>query len=192
MRDKELVTALRTGQNQAWTQLVDRYLGLVCFVIRRTFLRLGRSPSEADVEDVAFEFFESLVRDNYRALASLREPYDLKAWLAVSARRRAIDFVRRRKETVSLDETASAAAALSANPPDAEPDPTSYREALRQSLEVLNERERAVVEGFYFDGRSYRELADGIGINPNSIGPTLLRAVEKIRSYLAERNLLNR
>ncbi|MFN3487281.1 MAG: RNA polymerase sigma factor, partial [Planctomycetota bacterium] len=179
-------------QNQAWTQFVDRYLRLVCFVIRRTFLRLGRSPSEADVEDIAFEFFESLVRDNYRALASLREPYDRKAWLAVSARRRAIDFVRRRKETVSLDEPSSPAAAPPADSLQEESDPTFYREALRQSLEVLNERERAVVEGFYFDGRSYREIADGVGINPNSIGPTLLRAVEKIRSYLAERNLLNR
>lgn len=192
MRDKELVTALRAGQNQAWTQLVDRYLRLVCFVVRRTLQRLGLSPSEADVEDVAFELFESLVRDNYRALAALREPYDLKAWLAVSARRRAINFVRRRKETVSLDEPTLTTAAPPADSPQEEPDPTSYREALRQSLEVLNERERAVVEGFYFDGRSYREISDGVGINLNSIGPTLLRAVEKIRSYLAERNLLNR
>jgi RNA polymerase sigma-70 factor (ECF subfamily) len=186
--DKELVAALRTGQNQAWTQLVDRYLRLVLFVVRRTLVRLGLSPSEADVEDVAFELFESLVRDNYRALADLREPYDLKAWLAVSARRRAIDFARRRKETVSLDGPLSAVAA----DPAAEPEEKPYREALRKSLEVLNERERAVVESFYFDGRSYREIADRVGINLNSIGPTLLRAVEKIRSYLAERNLLNR
>jgi RNA polymerase sigma factor (sigma-70 family) len=186
--DKELVAALRTGQNQAWTQLVDRYLRLVLFVVRRTLVRLGLSPSEADVEDVAFELFESLVRDNYRALADLREPYDLNAWLAVSARRRAIDFARRRKETVSLDGPLSAVAA----DPAAEPEEKPYRKALRKSLEVLNERERAVVESFYFDGRSYRKIADRVGINLNSIGPTLLRAVEKIRSYLAERNLLNR
>jgi RNA polymerase sigma-70 factor (ECF subfamily) len=186
--DKELVAALRAGQNQAWTHLVDRYLRLVCFVVRRTLHRLGLSPSEADVEDVAFELFESLVRDNYRALAGLREPYDLKAWLSVSARRRAIDFARRRKETVSLDGPVRAPAA----DPPVELEETPCREALRRSLEVLNERERAVVESFYFDGRSYREIADRVGINPNSIGPTLLRAVDKIRSYLAERNLLNR
>lgn len=189
MGDKELVAALRAGQNQAWTHLVDRYLRLVCFVVRRTLHRLGLSPSEADVEDVAFELFESLVRDNYRALAGLREPYDLKAWLAVSARRRAIDFARRRRETVSLNAPASAVAA--ADPPE-ESEEASFREALRRSLEVLNVRERAVVESFYFDGRSYREIAARVGINPNSIGPTLLRAVDKIRSYLAERNLLNR
>ncbi len=198
MGDRELVEALRRGRDEAWAELVRLYLRLVCHVVRRTLAASGRA-SEQDVEDVTNEFLGSLVKDGYRALGTVGEPYDLKAWLAVGARRRAIDFVRRRRTaTVSLDGPAGddESALGDRLPAPAAPDAAAAREAEARSavagaLSALSAKERLAVQLFYLDGKKYREIARITGMNPNSIGPTLLRAVEKMQKHLADRNLLS-
>lgn len=178
MGDKELIDALRRGQNSAWAELVDRYIRLVQHVIRKT---LPDCPSQ-DVEDITHDLFQSLVKDGYRVLGTIEAPYDLKAWLAISARRRAIDFARKRKlAAVPLDGSTVAA-------PE-EPPPAEASHAVTESLAILNDRERQVVQLFYLDGKKYREIAQITGINMNSISPTLVRAVEKMQKYLTDRKL---
>lgn len=187
MGDRELIDALRAGQNAAWTRMVSLYLKLVHHVVRRTLGAYGRA-SEQDVEDVAHDLFQSLVSDGYRVLGSIGEPWDLKAWLAISARRRAIDFARKRRlVSVSIEQTAEPAAAEGVDDLRGE-----YRRAIADSLESLNPKERLVVRLFYLKGLKYRDIAKITGINANSISPTLTRAVEKMQKHLAERKLLNR
>jgi RNA polymerase sigma-70 factor (ECF subfamily) len=186
MGDRELIGALRAGREEAWTELLRLYLRLVHHVVRRTLAASGRA-AEQDVEDVTNEFLGSLVKDDYRALATVGEPYDLKAWLAVGARRRAIDFVRRRR---------LASVPLDGSPPPAAPEPAESanaeaRAAVSGALSALNPKERLVVQLFYLDGKKYREISRITGVNPNSIGPTLLRAVEKMQKHLAGRNLMS-
>lgn len=195
MGDRELLEDLRRGRGEAWTELLRLYLKLVQHVVRRTLGASGRPP-EQDVEDVTNEFLGSLVKDDYRALGTVGEPYDLKAWLAVGARRRAIDFVRRRRvASVSLDDASGEStlgAAVAAPAPDADAAARAdHRAAVSGALSVLNPKERLAVQLFYLDGKKYREIARITGMNANSIGPTLLRAVEKMQKHLADRNLLS-
>jgi len=197
MSDKDLVEALRQGSNDAWQELVNRYIKLVYHVVRRTLSAYGRGNADADVEDIAFDLFQSLVRDGYRVLATIGAPYDLKAWLAISARRRAIDFVRRKRiAPVSLDGSREDEDVTLGNvvaAPEVEPetvaDPERQR-AVREALVALTPKERLVVQLFYLKGRKYREIAKMTGINVNSISPTLMRAVEKMQKFLAERKVL--
>jgi RNA polymerase sigma-70 factor (ECF subfamily) len=196
--DKRLIDDLREGCSAAWSEMVQLYLKLVYHVVRKTLSLYGRTGGEQDVEDVTNDLFQSLIRDNYRALGTIGEPYDLKAWLAVSARRRAIDFVRKKRlESVSLDEskegdevTRGAAVAVKET---GEEDSAreEYKNAVNESLASLNPKERLVVQLFYLKGKKYREIAALTGINQNSISPTLARAVEKMQKYLEDRNLLS-
>lgn len=180
MGDKELIDALRRGQNSAWAELVDRYIRLVHHVVRRTLA----GASLQDVEDITHDLFESLVKDGYRVLGTIEAPYDLKAWLAISARRRAIDFSRKRRlSALPLDGKTMAA------PEEEAPEPETNL-AVSESLAVLNARERQVVQLFYLDGKKYREISALTGIPMNSISPTLVRAVEKMQKYLTDRKLL--
>jgi RNA polymerase sigma factor (sigma-70 family) len=196
MGDKELIDALRQGRGSAWTEMVSLYLKLVYHVVRKTLATYGRGAAEQDVEDVTHDLFQSLVRDDYRAFAALREPYDLKAWLAVSARRRAIDFVRRKRlPSVSLDEGEDRTLASTLAAPEAGGDDAARGEHLRavqESFSALNAKERLIVQLFYLKGKKYREIAEITGVNPNSISPTLMRAVEKLQKVLTERNLLGK
>lgn len=186
MGDRELIDALRAGQNAAWARMVSLYLRLVHHVVRRTLGAYGRA-SEQDVEDVAHDLFQSLVSDGYRVLGSIGEPWDLKAWLALSARRRAIDFARKRRlASVSIEQAAEPAAE------EVDDLRVEYRRAIADSLGSLNPKERLVVRLFYLKGLKYRDIAKITGINANSISPTLTRAVEKMQKHLTERKLLNR
>jgi RNA polymerase sigma-70 factor (ECF subfamily) len=193
MGEKELIDALRQGQNAAWTELVNRYVKLVCHVVRRTIVAYLREAVEADVEDVAYELFSALCRDGYKALAAIGPPYDLKAWLAISARRRAIDFVRRKRVApVSLDDRRAEddmtlGAAVAAKPEADDQEAGIRRAAMAKALESLSAKERLVVQLFYLKGMKYREIAKMTGVNINSISPTLMRAVEKMQKILAER-----
>jgi RNA polymerase sigma-70 factor (ECF subfamily) len=190
--DRDLIEALRQGSNAAWTELVNRYIKLVCHVVRRSLSAYSRGVAEQDVEDLAYELFSSLVRDNYRVLGTIGPPYDLKAWLAISARRRAIDFVRRKKiAAVSLDESRededrALRTAVAAPPAVDAGAPTAQAAALVRALGSLSPKERLIVQLFYLNGKKYREIAKMTGVNINSISPTLTRAVEKMQKYVSE------
>lgn len=196
--DKELIDALRQGRNDAWQEMVDLYLKLVHHVVRKTLAMYGRA-NDSDVEDITNDLFESLVREDYRVLGTIGAPYDLKAWLAISARRRAIDFVRKKRlASMSIDEPKdnddmALGQVLAA--PDGQAGDTAeaeYKNAVKESLEALGSKERLVVQLFYLKGMKYREISRITGINQNSISPTLMRAVEKMQKYLKDKNLLSK
>lgn len=175
MGDRDLIAQLRGGSPAAWQELLDRYGRLVFHIVRS---RLGGRASDADVDDLVYELWADLVQDDYKALAAIGPPYDLKAYLAVSARRRAIDFARRPRRAVPLDEESAAAPE-----PTAAADPAQAR-ALSEAMRTLSRREQTLVRLFYHEGLKYREIARATGISMNSIGPTLQRAVEKLRSVV--------
>jgi RNA polymerase sigma-70 factor (ECF subfamily) len=186
--DRSLIEALRQGQNAAWTELVNRYLKLVLHVVRRTLSMYRRGTNDEDAEDVAHEFFTYLCRDQYRALGMIGAPYDLKAWLAIGARRRAIDFVRKKRlASVSLEAGRSGdnmTLAEAAAPETKEPDLGGQQAAVAEALGTLSPKERLIVQLFYLKGLKYREIAKITGVNMNSISPTLARAVEKMQKVM--------
>lgn len=193
MTDRDLVLALRRGDAAAWDELLRRYLRLVAHVVRETLRTYLRTVSEPDVEDLVYELLAALVRDQYRALASLGEPYDLRAYLAVSARRKAIDFVRRPASPISLDQSVDREGEMSlaetladpkADAPDGVPTTPEAWKAFETAFRQLAPRERLVVKLFYLKQKKYREIARATGIPMNSVGPTLGRAVEKLRAQL--------
>jgi RNA polymerase sigma-70 factor (ECF subfamily) len=52
-----------------------------------------------------------------------------------------------------------------------------------EMLEKLPEKEKEILL-LYHNGFSYAEMAEIIGINPNSVGKTLVRAIEKLKITL--------
>lgn len=75
---------------------------------------------------------------------------------------------------------------------DAEPEPTPEealidKEAalrLRRAVSALDERERALVEGHYFDGRRFDEVAASLGISKSWASRVHAKALEKLKTAL--------
>lgn len=191
--ERDLVRRCVSGDPAAWSEFVRRYVRLVAHVVRETLRQKMGRATEEDVDDVTAEFYAHLVDQDYRVLRNLREPFNLKAWMAVGARRRALDHAKRRGlRAVSLDQP------VTANPDSAAlerlvgsaVDPASVEgEEVRRAVEEapLNAKEKLMVALFFFRGKAYEEISEIMRVPQNSIGPTIRRALDKIQEALQKR-----
>src|SRR6476661_10737858 len=85
LSDSELVSRCRAGDQQAWSELVERFSRYVYAIAVQAF----RLP-EADAEDV----FQEVFARAYEHLDKLRDDAALKPWLAQLTRRLCIDRLR--------------------------------------------------------------------------------------------------
>jgi len=178
-----LVDAAVSGDELAWRELVDRYTPLLTGVLHR----LGLAAVET--QDVAQTVWLRLVEH----LGSLREPRALPMWLITTAKREALRYVSDRQRSVPYDPLD-----LSWLPPSddgAEPDADLLRaerhEALLAGLAELPARQRELLLLLVVDPPlSYAQISERAGIPPGSIGPTRVRALDRLRGTFAVRDYL--
>ncbi len=180
MRDtseKRIVKALRERRREAYEGVIDAHYASVY----RFLLFLARDANLA--EDLTQEVFASA----WDAIDNFRGDSSVKTWLHRIAYHSFVDVQRRRERDRSL------AAELSQGEPDVAADPLSQVMAdehlgrIYQALENLDVNERAVLLLHYLDGLSYREMARVLGQPDGTVKWMTNRALEKLRTGLAER-----
>lgn len=129
------------------SQLYDRYSAVVYAVALRV---LGETSA---AEDVLQEIFMQLWRNPGSFDASRG---NLAPWLAVIARNRAVDVLRKRRPQVEVDETV-----VSIEPDMAgEADRSRVCEKVRSVLKEMPAAQRSALEMAYFEGYSHSEIAE--------------------------------
>jgi RNA polymerase sigma-70 factor, ECF subfamily len=150
--DEALLAAVARGDQSAFAALYDRVAPLVHGVVRRVV----RDPAQSEevTQEVLVEFGRTAVRfDPDRGSA--------RAWILTMAHRRAIDRVR--SEQSSRDRTARVAGREHTRPFDdvTEQVETSLdHDRVRMALGTLTELQRQAVELAYYQGYTYREVAE--------------------------------
>src|SRR5215471_5386889 len=145
-----LIERIRSGDETAMADMYDRYSGIVYGVALRV---LGNTTS---AEDVLQEVFLQLWR-NPGAFDAERGR--LAPWLAVIARNRAIDLLRKRPmeedidelpiaTSVDLEETANQRLAV---------------EKVRSAMQALPPEQRQALEMAFFEGLTHTEIAGKTG-----------------------------
>jgi len=175
--DDELVRAARRGDTDAFRALYDRHApGL---------LALARSLVGAEeAEDVVQTAF---VRA-WDRLPKLRHPGAFKVWIRQTARRAALDELRRRgsRPAASLDEMGGQGDDVPA--PDAGPEAVvasaQAADAVRRAVDALPEHHRSVVVLHHFDGLEVREVAEVLGVPLGTVLSRLARARETLQRKL--------
>lgn len=157
-----LVSAIRSGDELAMTQLYERYSPVVYSVALRV---LGDTSA---AEDILQEVFLQLWRSPDAFDASRGS---LPGWLAVITRNRAIDSLRKRKTAADISEIVVSM----------EPDLASRAEwsrtleKVRGVLGGMPALQRSVLEMAFFDGLTHTEIADKTG-EPLGTVKTRIRA----------------
>jgi RNA polymerase sigma-70 factor (ECF subfamily) len=148
--DSTLLARIRQGDETGMEAIFKRYSGPVYSVALRVLHDSGQA------EDVMQEIFLQLWRNPE---AFLHGRGSLGAWLVVVARNRAIDVLRRRKPTDSVDDV------VLASPCDisAEAERNGMMEKVRVILAGLPEEQRKSLELAYFEGLSHSEIASRTG-----------------------------
>jgi RNA polymerase sigma-70 factor, ECF subfamily len=175
--DARLAERIRAGQAQALGELYDRYAGTALAVA----LRVVADRSEA--EDVVHDAFVAVWKKIDRFDAGRGS---LRAWLLTVVRNRAIDRVRVRRATVDVDD-ADERSLLRTGPNPTWEDALQRTSAadVRLALAALPEEQRRAVELAYFEGYTYREVAEVTGVAAGTAAGRLRLGLAKLRDSLA-------
>src|SRR6201993_273603 len=148
--DVGLLSGIQSGDQTAMSALFDRYGTLVYSVA----LRVLKDASEA--EDVMQEIFVQVWK-NPRAFESGKG--SLAGWLAVVARNRSIDVIRRRRPAEPVELFALPAATNLAR----ETERDSLLGKIRGVMGSLPDEQRRPLELAFFEGLSHSEIAEKTG-----------------------------
>ena len=148
--DAELLERVKANDQSAMTDLFDRYGGLVYSVALRV---LNDSAQAEDLmQDVFFQLWKK--PDSF-----VQGRGSLGAWLAVVARNRAVDVLRRRKPSDSVDDVVLASSINLAS----EVEHTRMMEKVRAILQGLPQEQKKSLEMAFFDGLTHAEIAEKTG-----------------------------
>ena len=175
--DEPLVRAAQSGDRSAFGVLYARYSRMVHGIL---LSRVPPSDAEDLVQDV---FLQALPR-----LASLRDVSKFPGWLAAIARNRAIDFHRRAKGDVPLDEE-STSVEPNRTPPASRRAPQSSAEA-RAALDVILSLPEAYRETLILrlvEGMTGPEIAARTGLTHGSVRVNLHRGMQQLREILGHK-----
>lgn len=169
--DLALVTAIRSADQGAMAALYDRYSSIVYAVALRVLQDTGAA------EDVLQEIFMQLWR-NPQAFDASRG--NMPAWLAVIARHRAIDALRRRRPDNDIADVI-----VSVEPDLAsEADRSRAMEKVRDALQTMATSQRSALEMAYFEGLTHSEIAEKTGEPLGTIKTRIRTALLSLRKVL--------
>jgi RNA polymerase sigma-70 factor (ECF subfamily) len=170
--DAEIIARLYSGDEGAMASLYDRYSHVVYAVALRVL-----SDSTA-AEDILQDVFMQLWR-NPQAFNASRG--SLAAWLAVIARNRAIDQLRKKRPGAEAAETVIAV--------DPELQNTAERnqtiEKVRTVLAGMPAEQRAALEMAFFEGLTHVEIAGKTGQPLGTIKTRIRSGLSAVRKAFA-------
>ena len=182
-RQEELALLRRAkdGDSAAFEEIVRAHEATVYHLALR---QLG---SREDAEDAAQEVFLKA----YTGLQSFRGESRLSVWLYRVTNNVCIDFLRRRKETVSLSAQDEDGEPLELEIPDARFDPAALaeradlREQVGRALDKLPPDARQILLLRELGGQSYDEIAQTLSLDIGTVKSRIFRARKKLCTLLA-------
>ena len=177
----KLLSGAIENDDLAWNRLVLEFAPFMHAVCHRLFQRYNFTFSRQDEEDVVSETWRNLLANDHRLLHRCLEKGGFFQTVHVLIRNRTVDFIRSHRMKVDPlpDEPA-----LLDTPPAPPPPPKPDDGEIESALKTLTDREQNVIRLFFLHDKKYREIADLTGMPQNSIGPTLARALTKLRKVI--------
>jgi RNA polymerase sigma-70 factor (ECF subfamily) len=166
--DAALLVLVQRGDEQAMASLFDRYSRVVYSVA----LRVLRDPASA--EDVLQEVFMQIWRNPDGFVATRGS---LGGWLAVVARNRSIDALRRKRPTEQVDDMALASNCNLAD----EAERNSLMVKARSVIRLLPMEQRKTLEMAFFDGLTHSEIAEMTGDPLGTVKTRIRSALTSLR-----------
>ena len=176
--DLELVAAVRRGDDRAFERLYSRYQRRISAYV------FGMVKDHGRAEDITQEVFISALR----RMRETERPITFKPWVYEIAKNACIDQFRRsrRTEEVSFDAGEGLAGADQGRLVAAEPTPDAAVDAKQQldhlcgAFGGLSDSHHEILVLREFEGLSYREIGDRMGLSRPGVESTLFRARKRL------------
>jgi RNA polymerase sigma-70 factor (ECF subfamily) len=187
--DQNLLKRCFDREPGAWRDFVDRFIGLLIHAIQHTAQSRSVILSQDDVDDLCGEIFLAILQDDYAILKRFRGDSSLATYLAVISRRVAVQEITNRRKAEEMGHvhtygagTNALAGKMSANAGPTETEQLINRETVQVLIDGLPTKEATIIKMYHLEGKTYQEISDSLKIPVNSIGPTLTRARDMLKS----------
>jgi RNA polymerase sigma-70 factor, ECF subfamily len=175
-RDEDLLLAVARGDQAAFEVLYDRLAPLVHGIVRRVV----RDPSQSEevTQEVLLEIWRTAVRFDPARGA-------VRSWAATMAHRRAVDRVR--SEQAARVRTEKVGIRDQVRDHDEVSETVERRleyQQVREALSALTDLQREAVELAYFQGYTYRQVAELLGTPLGTIKTRMRDGLIRLRDEL--------
>ncbi len=179
--DSRLITDLKNGNERAYRQLVGKY---------QAKLRNVAYGITLDVEESA-DIIQDVFLKAYMGIEKFKGESSLYTWLRRITINESLNWVRKWKRRFkwqhqSLDQEDGSTLDIESDEagPDGVLSNKQVAGILKQGLDKLPEKARAVLVLKEVEGLSYEEIGDALGINKGTVSSRIFYAREKLREYL--------
>lgn len=167
-----LVQKAQKGDDRAFLKLFQKY---ETDIYRMAYVYVKNESDALDVvQEVAYRSFQKI--------ETLKNPEYFKTWLMRMTINCSIDLLRKNKKVVQLKPEHQEMIGL-----EDEDIPLSI--TLKELMDHLNENEKSVILLKYYEGYSFKEIAEQFNIPIGSAKSILYRALDKLRKNYKEAGL---
>jgi len=172
MDEKDCIAKIVSGDSELYRELVDRYqTGLI---IHCENILKDRQEGEDVAQDAFIKAFKNL--KNFSA-----EKANFSTWLYRIATNMCIDTLRKNKRKVHIKDIESHLDAVL--PKHIEEDEIAHLQKLIKELQPPKYAE--IIKAYFWDGKSYQEIADTYSTTTGTIGTWMSRAKLQLKEKLA-------
>lgn len=178
--DDALVVEVLGGDSRAFQRLVERHQ-------ERIFALVRHYASPAEVEDIVQETFLKA----FRRLDSFQRQSSFSTWIYRIAVNSSLDYLKRRGRSpvhTVEDPELSAGPAPRVLAPDARLQREEIAKVTHAVLAAMPEIFRTVLVMREFEGRTYQDMADVLGLSIGTVESRLFRARARFRELLVQRH----
>ena len=168
--ERELIDRCRSGDDDAFAELVDRYKKLVYALVSRMV------PDRSQADDLAQEVFVKV----HRGLPYFRGDARLSTWIY-----RIVSNVCLQARATSARTATPTSADVERGSPDAAFAHLELRDRLEHALAQLPENYRLLIAAHYLQGIQYEALAETLDIPIGTVKTHLHRAKRRLRELLS-------
>ncbi len=185
MNERQLINECIRGSARAWEALVEQFGQSVYDAARFTLRRVLGTAQDEDIENVYQGVLLGLCDKNFHRLRLFQSRSSFRTWVTSVTTRFSLNYIRTEKRKGSLKFLQLDDSAL--DMPDRDllsGVPTEDHERLLRAIAQMPPRERLIIRLFYFDGLSYKAIADVLKLPVNSVSPLMLRAKEQLKKLV--------
>jgi RNA polymerase sigma-70 factor (ECF subfamily) len=165
--DSQLVALCRSGDHDAWGELVHRFSGFVYAIARGRF-----GLERDDAEDV----FQEVFARTYEHLGTLRSDGAIRAWISQVTYCSTIDLLRRSSRERAADQP------VDSQVPDEAVADCEEALWLEQMLDGLPPPSREIMDRFFVRDQSYARISADLGVPPGTVASRISRGLAKLRA----------
>lgn len=148
--DDKLVQLIIGGHEDAFAELYHRFSGFIYSYIIRLI------SNQPVAEELLQEVFVAL----WQGLDSFKGESSIKTWLFRIAHNKTMSWLRLQYKDLELDTEQLSEETLSASSPDIQTSVNWRAEKFQEALNELPANHRSVLELFYYQGLSYKEISE--------------------------------